>query len=159
MKKLNNKGFTLIELLAVIVILAIVVAITIPAVLTTINTSKKKAFETSISTVADWFERQYQAYLMGDSSVATVDGSFTSACIDGSSIKCTESSAKTLSDTEMKSAGVDPGNYDSITVYIDTTTGRACVVGKSNPSGNFGEQADSKSATCPDDIRDIPNIP
>lgn len=149
MKKLNNKGFTLIELLAVIVILAIVVAITIPAVLTTINTSKKKAFETSIATVADWFERQYQAYQIGDSAVATVDNSFTSACVTSGSISCTKTSPKGLSADEMKSAGVDPGNYSSITVYIDTNTGRACVKGNSDPNGNFGTQtSDFPSAGC-----------
>jgi len=44
MKKLNKKGFTLIELLAVIVILAVLLAIAIPAVAKYINQSKKSTF-------------------------------------------------------------------------------------------------------------------
>ncbi len=43
MKK-KNKGFTLVELLAVIVILALIMAICIPAILTTLNNSKKQTF-------------------------------------------------------------------------------------------------------------------
>ena len=45
MKKLkNNKGFTLIELLAVIVILAILVAVAVPAVTRYLNTARKGTF-------------------------------------------------------------------------------------------------------------------
>ena len=44
MKKLNKKGFTLIELLAVIVILALLVAVAIPAVTKYLNTSRKGVF-------------------------------------------------------------------------------------------------------------------
>ena len=44
MKKLNKRGFTLIELLAVIVILAVLLAIAIPAVAKYINQSKKSTF-------------------------------------------------------------------------------------------------------------------
>ena len=49
MKRLNNKGFTLIELLAVIVILAIVVAITIPAVLSSINSARRDRKSTRLN--------------------------------------------------------------------------------------------------------------
>ena len=44
MKKTNKKGFTLIELLAVIVILALLVAVAIPAVTKYLNTSRKNVF-------------------------------------------------------------------------------------------------------------------
>lgn len=43
----NNKGFTLVELLAVIVILAIILAISIPAITKIVDSSKKAAFAES----------------------------------------------------------------------------------------------------------------
>ena len=43
MKKLNNKGFTMIEVLVVIVILAIVTAITVPAVLGYYDTAREQS--------------------------------------------------------------------------------------------------------------------
>ncbi len=44
MKKLNKKGFTLIELLAVIVILAILVAVAVPAVTRYLGTARKTTY-------------------------------------------------------------------------------------------------------------------
>lgn len=44
MKKLNKKGFTLIELLAVIVILAILVAVAVPAVTRYLSTARKGTY-------------------------------------------------------------------------------------------------------------------
>ena len=39
----NNKGFTLIELLAVVVILAVIMTLAIPNIVSTINKNKKEA--------------------------------------------------------------------------------------------------------------------
>ena len=55
MKKINNKGFTLVELLAIIIILAIILMITIPAVLGTIENSKKKSIENQAVAVKKWW--------------------------------------------------------------------------------------------------------
>lgn len=46
MKKVNNKGFTLIELLAVIVILAILIMVAMPAVTSLMEKAKIGAFVT-----------------------------------------------------------------------------------------------------------------
>lgn len=46
-----NKGFTLVELLAVIVILMVILAITIPNFMKTISKSEKKAFISSVDLV------------------------------------------------------------------------------------------------------------
>lgn len=82
-KKRKKSGFTLVELLAVIIILAIVVGITIPAVLTTTSNAKAKAFQTAANSVADWVDRQYQVYTTGldSTGVATLDENFSNLCI------------------------------------------------------------------------------
>ena len=50
-KKLNKKGFTLIELLAVIVILAIVMAMTMATVLPLASKMRKDAFATEVNSI------------------------------------------------------------------------------------------------------------
>ena len=79
----KKKGFTLVELLAVIIILAIVVGITIPAVLTTTNRTKEKAFKTAAQSVANWVDRQYEVYTKGLDiyEVATLDPEFENLCL------------------------------------------------------------------------------
>ncbi len=75
MMKLNRKGFTLIELLAVIVILAVLLAIAVPAVSNYINTSKKSGY---IDTVKMYVDAARNASIMqtfdypSDSNHATV---------------------------------------------------------------------------------------
>ena len=75
MKRLNNKGFTLIELLAVIVILAIIMVVTIPTVLSSIDTARVQTFKNSANTIAKWVEDQY-----GLAQLGMADSAFLGVC-------------------------------------------------------------------------------
>ena len=131
MKKLNNKGFTLIELLAVIVILAIIMVVTIPNILTNIDTNKKKMFNTSADTVAKWVEDQYGLYQLGDEGLSN---NFKTI-IDGSTSKC--SNTCTLDTAALNAAGVKGSNYTSASFTINNS-GRACVtLVANNGQGDF----------------------
>ena len=128
MKKLNRKGFTLVELLAVIIILAIVVGITIPAVLTTISNARKSAFNSAATELANWVDRQYQAALVGDDSIVKVDPQFSALCYKNNSLSC--SSAQNLTANFIVAGGLKSSNFkigSGSKVLINASTGRSCI--------------------------------
>src|SRR5574344_1369903 len=59
MKNLNKKGFTLIELLAVIVILAILVTVSVPAVTKYLASARKGTYSTNALSAIDTVKNDY----------------------------------------------------------------------------------------------------
>lgn len=137
MKKLNRKGFTLVELLAVIVILAIVVGITLVTVLPTLKKSRQEAFNLTAQTAADYLEKQYQLSLIGTN-------------ISGGTLEIkpenfgTKDKPHTISSQEYTQAGLKASNYHSGTWYIDSSTGRACVILERSTTGEYNDADENK---------------
>ena len=119
MKKLNRKGFTLVELLAVIVILAIVVGIALPAVTNTMNSSKKKGFETAVANAATYLQKQYDTYVVApgteDDEFETVYKKIT-----------TKGTGVALTDTDVVNLGFKTKNVSEVYVCL-TENGRFVV--------------------------------
>ncbi len=67
----DRKGFTLVELLAVIVILAIIMLIAIPAVLNTLDAARKKAFMEYIDKVALATQNRYMEASLNNESFSS----------------------------------------------------------------------------------------
>ena len=150
MKRLNKKGFTLVELLAVIIILAIVVGLTIPAVLTVTTNAKKKAFDTAAQEMADWFDRQYQIAItgLGSDGIATLDANFSTTC--GSDGATCAAGATTLTNALVVAAGVRDTNVTaaSSTVYINSATGRSCVKLVASTGGDYPDGKTECGGVC-----------
>lgn len=142
MKKLNRKGFTLIELLAVIVILAIIVVVTVPTVLNSIGDARKKTFNTSADTVADWIEKEYALYEMGTpdpvfNTWATTNLSKATAA--DAAIDTTGKFANIMG--LLNTAGVKESNYSAAAMII--TGNRVCVKLTASNSGDFATLKDA----------------
>ena len=127
MKGLNNKGFTLIELLAVIVILALVVGITVPSVLNSMNSSRISTLHTNAVSFANWYnETVAQDELLASDdktiaasvaqSIAQGDGSWQcldTIYVDGGSTGTTLAQAYDLSGSNFKLDGDPPSNDET----------------------------------------------
>ena len=146
MKRLNKKGFTLVELLAVIIILAIVVGITIPAVLTTVDSSRKKARSSAAEVVADWVDKQYQLISVG--FVDEIDSTFSATDACGTNGELCTGDGKDITDTKfIQASGVKTANVSKINVKINKTTGRSCVTLTVVNTGDYYIQRDGGTQT------------
>jgi len=102
----NNKGFTLIELLAVIVILAIILLITVPEVLKTLDQSKSSALQSSADLVSDALTKQ----ILIDQTVGSADRTISPPLETGKKrcLNPTELAAMDITDSaEYVTSGAD----------------------------------------------------
>ena len=70
---MKKKGFTLVELLAVIVILAVILTISVPAVKKTIDNAKKKSAENDAIMIKNIAEKYYTSNLDKDEEITGID--------------------------------------------------------------------------------------
>ncbi len=159
MRKLNKKGFTLVELLAVIIILAVVVGITIPAVLTTVDDARKKAGADAAAIMADWVDKQYGLVSIGfggeDSAFTGICGNTGTSCVGDTGYSFTGNATnKTKEEAFIVSAGLKVADIDvsSLKVKINSATGRSCVTFNAKQGGSYYVNRDSsqqrQGGTC-----------
>ena len=143
MKKLNRKGFTLIELLAVIVILAVVLVVTIPSVISSMNTAKGKQLQNAANTVTEWFTKQYELATLGSDMVGTPDAAYTAFVnkLTDKKLPTSESGAATMSPEILKAAGLTDTNNIEGTVYLNGN--KICIKLTANDGSQFYNNADS----------------
>ena len=149
MKKLNRKGFTLVELLAVIIILAVVVGITIPAILTATGKAKEKTAQNAANVAADWFDRQYQSYLIGDPTMSQVNGYFKDYCdavLATGTGTCAVVEGKVTEEQIVKASGLTPANVETGKFEVTFSEGRSCV--KFTGAGDYKEAGKLEGGNC-----------
>ena len=122
MKKLNNKGFTLVELLAVIIILAIVVGVSIPAITNIINDSKNNALGVAVDGAEKYITDQHGLMSVNYASAST---NFTTKF--GTVAADTEVTlTKGTDDALISEMGFSVENVNTVIVKI-ASNGKTCV--------------------------------
>ena len=123
----NKKGFTLVELLAVIIILAIVVGITIPAIMTTVGNARQSAFNSAAQSCADFIERQYNVYLV-DKNDPGLNTNLKGLLDSASTLNTNKISnaAQSLGASLVEACGLKSTNIASAKFKLNN--GRVCII-------------------------------
>ncbi len=106
--KRDKKGFTLIELLAVIVVLALVMILAVPAILNSMNNSKKKVFQMYGTRLLEKSLEEYEAEKMLNEITAK---RYSTVGEDGT-VTRTEDYCYTIDDLGLE----NHGSYEGIVV-------------------------------------------
>lgn len=143
MKKLNRKGFTLIELLAVIVILAVVLVVTIPSVIESMNKAKESQLKNSANTVTEWFTKQYELATFGSDMVGNPDSAYTTfvSNLTDQKLPTAEPSADNLTPAVLKAAGIT--NTTGITGKVYLNSSKICVKLTAGNGSQFFNSSDT----------------
>lgn len=161
MIKLNRRGFTLIELLAVVVIMAVILVVTIPSVLTSMNDAKEKQLQNATQAVEDWYTKQNELSILGDTlGTESVDQAY----LNFKENDYSSSSRKNFFDynpdglsqlpgeAALKAAGISnvSENIDlsKSTIWRSGTTKKICIVLVAKQGGNFYNTDTTKNKKC-----------
>ena len=132
MKNNKKKGFTLIELLAVIVILAILVLVAMPAVTNIMQTAQKRSFKNEMLTFASKMDLAYTQKTLNfgdDSGISTVqigDRNYEYFCMTLQQMVTQGYISKNLGTYKgyIQMWVYGDSSEQSTVVYINTTNGR-----------------------------------
>ena len=142
MKKLNRKGFTLVELLAVIIILAIVVGISIPAITNIINDSKNNALGVAVDAAENYVVDQYSLAQLG-----SANSTFTNKITGTGTFNLT-----TTTDAELiKAMGFNTEDVTTISVTVKSDGGACVSVTGVTKAGQFYTNEYWTNETTPKD--------
>jgi type IV pilus assembly protein PilA len=115
----NNKGFTLVELLAVIVVLAIILAIAVPRVISVINGAKADSFKASVDMLASGLKNAVIGGTVtagGDCKATAIPGvRYTTADFATCTYTIVDAEAMTVSVTATGASGGKFGTQGSYT--------------------------------------------